>query len=318
MGNLNEPTTGATSKSNHILDLAKEIIDDVELNRIDAQSVLLKSTRLSRYVDNEEVRKWLRFEMQGYISGDIISEKFMTKTGRWTDQKVGKGFWIPLSQIEALIESQTNLLKSLRIPDSSSQYAAIVIGNVTKSMNVAASNISTLVGIRSKVLSFLHDFATNVYYEKVFDNLAESIFDNYKKEIDLLISADAADVIDQIPSVIARLSDSDKESISQALTTCRRIIDVFANNIFPSTDETVNIGGNELSLKADKTLNRLNAFVHKYSNSESRKNRIRQNLKNLYDRVSAGVHSDIDALEAKNLFFNVYLILGEILTLRGK
>jgi hypothetical protein len=36
----------------------------------------------------------------------------------------------------------------------------------------------------------------------------------------------------------------------------------------------------------------------------------------LYDRVSTGVHSDVDAQEAINLFFNTYLLLGEILTLK--
>ena len=305
-----------TSKSKHILELAREIIDDIELNKTKAQSILLKCTRLSRYVDNDEVRKWLKFEMQGFVSGDQISEKYMTKTGRWTDRKEYKGYWIPLSQIEATIDSQTNKIKSFRIPDSSSQYAAIVVSKVTTSMNLTANYISTMVGIKSRVISLLHEFATNVYYERVFDNLAESIFDNYKKEIDLLISVNAGDIIEQIPAVIARLSDSDKESISQALTTCRRVIDSFANNIFPPSEETINIGGNEISLTVDKVLNRLNAFVHKNSNSESRKNRIRQNLKNLYDRVSAGVHTDVDAQEAKNLFFNVYLILGEILTLK--
>lgn len=60
-------------KSEHIISLAKEIIDDIELSRLDAQSILLKSTRLTRYVDNEEIRKWLRFEMQGYSSKDEVS-----------------------------------------------------------------------------------------------------------------------------------------------------------------------------------------------------------------------------------------------------
>lgn len=36
----------------------------------------------------------------------------------------------------------------------------------------------------------------------------------------------------------------------------------------------------------------------------------------IYDRVSSGVHNDIDCEEAKSLFFNTYLILGEILTLK--
>lgn len=305
-----------TSKSQHILELAKEIIDEIELSKYDPQSILLKTTRLARYVDNEEIRNWLRFEMQGYTINDPISIKFMTKTGRWTNQEKNEGYWFPLSQIETALVSQDNKLKSYRIPDSSSQYALSVVGEVMKQMNETARLISTLGGIKSRIISLIHDFATNVYYEKIFDNLSESIFDNYKNEIDLLISINAGDIIEQIPSVIARLSDSDKESISQALSTCRRIIDSFANHIMPPSDETINVGGNELSLKADKTLNRLNAFVHLNSNSDSRKKKIRQNLQNLYERVSAGIHSDVDAQEARNLFFNVYLVLGEIITLK--
>ena len=99
------------------------------------------------------------------------------------------------------------------------------------------------------------------------------------------------------------------------MTTCRRIIDSFANHIFPATDETIEIGGNVLSLKQEKVQNRINAFIHQHSKSESQKMKLRQNLSNLYERVSAGVHSVVDASEAKSLFFNTYLLLGEILTL---
>ena len=116
--------------------------------------------------------------------------------------------------------------------------------------------------------------------------------------------------------MIERLSENNEEAISQALTTCRRIVDSFAKHIFPPTDETITIGGNELNLKENNVLNRINAYVYNNCESESRKKRIRQNISNLYSRVSTGVHSDVDADEARNLFFNVYLILGEILTFK--
>lgn len=51
---------------------------------------------------------------------------------------------------------------------------------------------------------------------------------------------------------MARLAEGDNEEISQALTTVRRIIDSFADSIFPQTEETINIGGNELSLGANR------------------------------------------------------------------
>jgi hypothetical protein len=303
------------SKSEHIISLAKEILDDIELSRLEAQPLLLKATRLARYVDNDEVRKWLRFEMQGF-SNDELSLKYMTKTGRWTDKEKNLGYWLPLAQIKAISDAQKQKLSLIRIPDTSGDKATFVIDRVTSQMNDATQIISKVEGIISRVISLIHDFAANVYYQKTFDNVAEGIFDKYKKDIDILIGENSGDVLEQIPSVIDRLSDGDKESISQELTTNRRIIDSFANHIFPATDETIIIGDHVLSLKQDKVLNRINAFIHKNSESESRKKKLRQNLSNLYDRVSAGVHSDVDANEARSLFFNTYLILGEILTLK--
>ena len=304
------------SKTEHIIQLSKEIIDDVELSKIDAQALLLKATRLARYVDNEEIRSWLRYEMQGYSRQNETSLKYMTKTGRWTDKEKNEGYWIPLAQIEASVEAQKTKLSLIRIPDTSGEKATFVIDRVTHQMNYATSNISKLGGITSRVVSLIHDFATNVYYQKTFDNIAESIFDNYKKEIDLLIAENSGDILDQIPSVINRLADGDKESISQSLLTCRRIIDSFADHLFPAKDESINIGGNELSLKKDKVQNRINAYIHLNCESESRKKKLRQNLTNLYERVSTGVHSEVDTHEAKNLFFNTYLLLGEILSLK--
>ncbi|KCV45596.1 hypothetical protein L506_0498 [Bordetella bronchiseptica GA96-01] len=38
-------------------------------------------------------------------------------------------------------------------------------------------------------------------------------------------------------------------------------------------------------------------------------------MSNLFDRVSSGVHKDISSEEARALFLNTYLFLGEILHL---
>lgn len=101
--------------------------------------------------------------------------------------------------------------------------------------------------------------------------------------------------------------------MSQALTTVRRIIDSFADAIFPPTEDTYEIGGETLSLGPARHLNRLNVFVHQRIESKGRKDKIRQNLKNLYARVSTGVHADVTIEEAQSLFLNCYLLLGEIL-----
>lgn len=304
------------SRSEHILELARELLDDIELSRTSAESLVLKASRLARWVGSDEIRYWLKLEMSGYDSTNETSRKYMSITGRWTEIEKNLGYWGPLAQQEAAIAAEKAKLAALRTPDSSGEWASIAIANVTNAMNQTANNISRLSAIKSRVLAQLHSFVSEVYYEKEFDSLSESIFERYKSAVDTLIAEGCGEVLEKIPSVMSRLSDGDEESISQALVTCRRIIEAFADSIFPPTDQTIEIGGNNLKLDASKYQNRINAYVHQHIQSQSRKQKIRQNLSNLFDRVSTGVHSDVTAEEANSLFLNVYLFLGEILHIR--
>lgn len=303
------------SRSDHVLELARELLDDIELSRTAPDSLILKASRLARWVGSDETRYWLKMEIGGYNATNPTSLKYMGLTGRWTNYEKKQGYWGPLAQQEAQIVSEKAKLASMRTPDSSSDYANAAISNVTKAMSASANLISRLSGIKSRVLGLLHTFVSDVYYEKEFDSLSESIFERYKRDVDTLVSEHCGDVLEKIPAVMDRLANGDQESISQALTTCRRIIETFADSIYPPTDDTVEIGGNRLTLDASKHQNRINVYVHNKTLSQSRRQRLRQNLANLFDRVSSGVHNDISAEEARSLFLNTYLFLGEILHL---
>ena len=307
------------SKSEHILELAKELLDDIELSRLPAESLLLKASRLARWVGSEEIKYWINLEMKGY-NDSPISLKYVELTGRWINKEAKTGFFGPLAVQEAKIETERIKLRNLTTPDTSGNWAFRVMQMHENQLLTITTTMANLSGIKSKVLAHLHSFVSNVYYEKEFDNLSESIFEKYKSEVDTLISSNCGDVLEQIPSVMSRLAEGDKESISQALTTVRRIIDTFADSIFPPSEETIKMGENDVTLGADKHQNRINAFVHQHIESKSRKTKIRQNLTNLYARVSTGVHNDVSAEEAKSLFLNVYLLLGEVLHIgqRGK
>ncbi len=149
----------------------------------------------------------------------------------------------------------------------------------------------------------------------MFEGVAGDIFEKYQEQIDEMITKRAPEIVSKIPVVMDRLSEGNPEAVSQALSTCRRIVDTFADSVFPATDSTIEIGGNTLILTQDKVQNRINAYVHIRIESKSRKKKIRQNLSNLYDRISSGVHTDVDSSEAMSLFFNTYLLIGEIINL---
>lgn len=306
------------SRSEHILELAKELLDDIELSRTSAESLILKASRLARWVGSEEIRYWLKLEMGGYNGSNDISIKYMGITGRWLNREKQTGYWGLLAQQEAAIEAEKAKLAALRTPDSSGEWASVAIANVTNAMTQASNNISRLSGIRTRVLAQLHTFVSEIYYEKQFDSLSESIFERYKSDVDSLIAESCGDVLEQIPSVMSRLAEGVQEAISQSLTTCRRVIDSFADSIFPPSEETIEIGGNQLSLAANRHQNRINAYIHQRIDSNTRKKRFRQNLANLYDRVSTGVHNEVTVEEARALFLNTYLLIGEILHLPSK
>ena len=301
------------SKSKHIVELAKELIDDIELNRMSAEHLLLKATRLARWMGSEEIQQWLRLEMSGYNGEDAISLKYMSLTGRWVDYKKKIGYWGPLAQQEAGAAAEKTKLASMRTPDAGGEWSNVAISNVTMAMTNSANVISTMSAIKSRVLARLHQFVSEVYYSLAFEGLSESIFEKYKSEVDALIAESCGGVLDQMPAVIDRLAEAQPEAVSQALTTCRRIIESFADSVFPPTKETIEIDGNILNLGPAKHQNRINAYVHQHTESQTRKKRLRQNLANLFDRVSTGIHTDVTLEEAKALFLNTYLLLGEIL-----
>ena len=303
------------SRSEHILELAKELLDDIELSRASAESLILKASRLARWVGSEEIRYWLKLEMQGYNSSNEVSLRYMGITGRWVDREKKRGYWGPLAQHEAAIIAEQAKLHAMRVPDTAGDMAFVATKKVTDEMSSSTSYISKLSGIKSRVLARLHEFVSEIYYEKQFDSLSESIFERYKSDVDSLIGDSCGEVIEQIPSVMSRLAEGDQEAISQSLTTCRRVIDSFADNIFPPSEETIEIGGNKLSLAANRHQNRINAYIHQRIDSSTRKKRFRQNLANLYDRVSTGVHNEVTVEEARALFLNTYLLIGEILHL---
>src|SRR6266852_2409137 len=97
-------TDEAQSRSQAIVALATALLDDIELSRLSAESLLLRTMRLARLVDAEEQRKWLAYELVGYVNNPHCI-KYMAMMGRLSDTKAQQGYWEPLAQIEATISA---------------------------------------------------------------------------------------------------------------------------------------------------------------------------------------------------------------------
>lgn len=323
------------SKGEHKLALASDLVDDIELGRLAPENLLLKAARLARLMANERISNWIDRELTGYFSDDPISLEWMGHTGRYTDAEKQIGYWMSFAQIDAQIAANKLQMQQLQLPSihfapSSSNPSELVTGfagltvttatapvqAVLRQLNELNGHVSQLSGVRSKVLALLHRFVTKTYYELLFGSQQESLFEKQRAIIDSELASSCGDVLKKVPSVYDRLRDGDSESISQALTTCRRILDAFADSVYPASEDTLTIGDNVLKLTASHHQNRINAFVHAHCASVSRRKRIRRALEDIYDRLSTAVHQDVTAEEARFLFLQTYLLMGEVLALR--
>jgi hypothetical protein len=117
------------NRSEHIFQLAQELLDDIELSRLSGEALILKATRLARLVNSEEVQSWLEYELKGYNSKDRLSLEYMGKTGRWVNYQEKTDSWGSLAQQEAAMQALEVQLKHMRLPDSVT--SALIINGFT-------------------------------------------------------------------------------------------------------------------------------------------------------------------------------------------
>jgi len=314
------------------LALARELVDDIELSRLPAEALLLKASRLARFMANDSAQAWLALERSGYVfDKEGRAEKFADMVGRWSDRSKRQGWWWSLAEIDAGISALQVELRQCRVPDVSFtassanpnefvtgfgghnvQQLSAPVKEVLAWMETTTKEIHSLTGVRARVLGKVHDFVFNWYFELAFSATAGSIYGAFQSEVDSRLAVVASTAAERLPAVSERISTGDSEAISHAMTTCRRIVDSFADALFPPRDTPMVVDGNEIQLGAANVLNRLNAYVLEHCNSSSRRDRLRKTLRELYSRVSAGVHADVTPDEARALYLQTYMILGEI------
>jgi hypothetical protein len=322
------------SLSAHRLALARELIDDLELNRVAPEALLLKASRLARLVDSPKIQEWLRLELQGYSDvSQPVAREYATLTGRLTEPTNMVGYWQPFAGLLGVIRAMEAEVSGLRIPDiqfslppvdqmggvwtqTHVQAATAPVANVMERLSRVTGNIAKLRTIVSKILGLLHEFVSTTYYGLAFRGLAESIFESHQKQIDTLLAKVAGTSLEKIPAITQRLSEGDPEAISQAMTTGRRVLAAFADAIQPPQQETLNLDGKQVEATGEKYLNRLHYFIVNNCNSDRRKQRLRDMIVHLNTRFGAAVHADVTAEEARALFVLLYVTLGEILSLK--
>ncbi|WP_461296384.1 AbiTii domain-containing protein [Streptomyces harbinensis] len=289
---------------------------DIELKRLKASEVILKASRLARLVGHTELAEFLGFERNGYPT-DGSAEHWIGRAGRWADIEKKTFYTSSIAKVEARVESAQQAVDAMRGGGNySGEYALLASRNHDERILQSSTVVGTWAGICGQVVAVVYDVITEIYHELLFSELQASLFADTQKKVDGSLSAASGSALQKIERISDRLRDGDPESVSQALTTCRRLIDSSADYVFPARDELYTIG-DEVNLKVgpQQVLNRLQAHTHVCGASKSRRDRLRRTLSDLYARCSTGTHAEVSIDEARFIFLQTYIALGEILTL---
>lgn len=296
--------------------VADELLADIELKRLKASEIVLKASRVARLVGHTELTEFLGFERNGYPT-DGSSTAWIGRAGRWADKEKETFYTQPIAKVEAQVESSQQAIDAMRGGGNYSGDVALLASRDHDTRILQSSvNLSTWAGICGQVVATVYGMVTEIYHELLFSELQASLFASTQKKVDGSLAAASGSALEKIERISDRLRDGDPESVSQALTTCRRLIDSCADYVFPSRDELYKIG-DEVDLKVgpQQVLNRLQAHTHVCGASKSRRDRLRRTLSDLYARCSAGTHAEVTIDEARFIFLQTYIALGEILTL---
>jgi hypothetical protein len=324
------------------LTLSEELLRNLELGETRLANVALKTSRLARLLNDVTHQKVMEYEASGYPSTpDGVSEdvyRLAVLAGREfqeTDDKANgvKKFIYPTS-IEALeqqVEGFEAALAAARDPDVSissanpKQYVFNPTGNRQERLGIRRNAAQARTRLSSR-RSFIHSYVLKRHHELKFSGLADDIFSRIREAVDTSIGSKVPDAVQMLSAVYENLQSENSEDWSNAVHSCRRILQALADVLYPTReDKVVDARGKRKTIKLgpDNYVNRLIAFLEERSDSERFEEIVGSHLRFIGERLDAvfqaaqkGSHSTIvSRAEADRYVVYTYLVVGDILTL---
>ncbi|MEU0128838.1 hypothetical protein [Streptomyces sp. NPDC006289] len=303
------------SERAYTLELADELLTDIELSRLPLDKLLLKASRLARLTGDDPFSTWVKKEIYGYSKADVGTFSWKRTKRNVGDQEnpVYAGASYIVTQVGPLEEE----IRSFRFPDISGDKAVVALRETRGYLNSIRDVTTKHRHIITAVTNHLHEFVVKHYHLLRFSVQQDDMFESARQDINKVLDSMPGEALSKLDSAYTNISAGDPESIAGAMNSIRRLIDAVADAVFPATGVTRTDGqGSPIKLGNQNRLNRIKAYIDDHVDSKSHGDRLKRAIGDHYARVSTGVHNDVAATEASYLFLSTYVLLGEIISLR--
>lgn len=329
------------NKTEQAVATCEHVLDGIENTTITTSSALLQCLRIARLLNDEEAIKWLQFEYSGYPRDEenhILSEAWEVgyKNGRGYIFDGKKMIFTSLaSELEESILSKKHAINNFTTQGASTsgELAYVAMNNLTTSVTRSTGAMITEISQNRKNLSILqskyYDYALRKHIELTFGNVAQDVFSTYRESVDKHFMKLSSETILKLNAIEDKINSDNPELFSQALTTCRRLFENTATELFTkhlpnySLNKYMTKSGKEIDISGDHYKNKLSAVIEVLQDKSVTNSVVGSNvlytldwIDNLSNLQCKGVHSDITKQEAMQCIIHTYICLGDILSLQ--
>ncbi|HUY06355.1 MAG TPA: hypothetical protein VMU99_03730 [Acidimicrobiales bacterium] len=315
----------SNTRRQEALELAEELLSDIELTRIEPMAIVRKASRLARLIDDADALAWLSYESTGYatIDGSLTAHATAMARRSFRVIETDTGAMVHTQMVGEITSSIEAVQTDLSVSGgntSSSQYAVIVENNKATRRNQLIESISNYRAILDKVLGSIHAYVGERYQELRFGSVVESAFEIVRTEVDRRIGTLVPEALPMITAALENASSDNPEHWQSAAATCRRLLMVAADQLRPPSPD---VEGRKMG--PGNYINRLIDWIVANATSKTAAEMVTADLTFLGNRLDAadqagqkGAHvgaTRITRVEASRFVTGTYLILGDLLQL---
>lgn len=332
-----------STKRLQALEACEKVINGIEDGVITTSSALLLCKKIARLVNDLKGQEWLTYEYGGYPRTDdgyITNSAWNSAVqhGRSYIDKSNKQQYIfteLASEFEAAISSSKIALNNYSTEgfSVSGEQALLATDRMTTRVSQGTNGLLQSLRNNEKRLSILkseyYDYAVKWQIDLQFGKTAKKVFEEYQENVSLFFSNLSTTTLQKLSAIEDLMEDGNPERYSQVLTSCRRLWEDTAKQLFiellPDHKEKTfkTKSGKEIDVSGDHYNNKLSAIIETLQGKAAKNTLVGSEIIYLIDWMeqinslqSSGVHSDVTREQAMQCIIHTYIALGDILKLR--